>query len=185
MFDAYGQFQASTVAPSGSPRRHDPGVRAFVHGVTVFQSLYWRGQLRWAWGQLTRRSHRLLDLDDVRRYETVESMHEVGCQTVAVRQIRGSECRVCDFDDAFLPREPGMAQRWAGIYAARLSGVPMPAVSLIQVGAVYYVRDGHHRISVARMLGEEFIEAHVLVWEIIEQPAIVPALAPALSALMS
>ena len=35
----------------------------------------------------------------------------------------------------------------------------LPAISVVQVGDTYYVRDGHHRVSVARLLGEEYIEA--------------------------
>lgn len=42
----------------------------------------------------------------------------------------------------------------------------MPAVELIKVGDVYVVRDGHHRISVARALGEGFVDAHVTAWEL-------------------
>jgi hypothetical protein len=37
---------------------------------------------------------------------------------------------------------------------------------LIQVGPTYYVRDGHHRVSVARMMGQEEIDAEVTVWKI-------------------
>jgi hypothetical protein len=42
---------------------------------------------------------------------------------------------------------------------------PLPPVELIQVGDVYFVRDGHHRISVARMMGQDSIDAEVTVWE--------------------
>ncbi len=182
MFNAYGQFQASTVAPGGGHRRYDPGADALGRGVTIFHNLHWRAQLKWVWGKLTRRSYRLLDLDDVRRNETVESMYEAGCHTVALKQVRGSECRVCDFDDEFLPMDSSTGQRWAGIYAARLAGVTMPAVSLIQVGDAYYVRDGHHRISVARQLGEEYIEANVQVWQIKGQTVSAPAMSHALLA---
>ena len=52
--------------------------------------------------------------------------------------------------------------RWLSIAVARLNGQAMPAVELIKVGAAYAVRDGHHRISVARALGESFIEAEVV-----------------------
>jgi hypothetical protein len=52
------------------------------------------------------------------------------------------------------------------IAVARLNGQAMPAVELIKVGGVYAVRDGHHRISVAQALGEEFIDAQVTAWEL-------------------
>lgn len=183
MFEAYGQYQASSIAPSGDPRRYDPGLGAISRAVTVFHNLQWRAQLKRVFGRLVGRSYRLLDLDDVRRNETIESMSEAGCQTVEVRKIRGSECRAGDFDNAFLPVKQATAQRWAAIYAARLCGQGLPAVSLVQVGDIYYVRDGHHRISVARLLGEEFIEANVQVWQIKGQPATAPAMGAMLPAM--
>jgi hypothetical protein len=42
----------------------------------------------------------------------------------------------------------------------------LPPVVLVQVGDVYFVRDGHHRISVARALGQLDIEAEVTVWHL-------------------
>jgi hypothetical protein len=45
----------------------------------------------------------------------------------------------------------------------RLEGRPLPPVELIQVGDSYFVRDGHHRISVARAFGQTAIDAQVTV----------------------
>jgi len=45
-------------------------------------------------------------------------------------------------------------------------GTPLPPVELVQVGDVYFVRDGHHRISVARTVGQRDIEAEVTVWHV-------------------
>ena len=42
-----------------------------------------------------------------------------------------------------------------------------PALDLIKVGDAYAVRDGHHCISVARALGEDYIDAHVTAWELL------------------
>ncbi len=176
MFDSYGQFQASSIAPSGGRQRYDPGIEAVGRAVSLFHSVHWRAQLKRAWAKLVRRPHALLDLDEVRKTATVESMYEAGCQTVEVRKIRGSECRVTDFDDAFLPLKSSAQQRWAGVYAARVCGQSLPAISLVQVGDTYYVRDGHHRVSVARMLGEEFMEAHVQVWQLKGERVPAPAM---------
>jgi hypothetical protein len=41
---------------------------------------------------------------------------------------------------------------------------------LIQVGDDYFVRDGHHRISVARAFGREQIDAEVIVWDLGPRP---------------
>jgi hypothetical protein len=127
--------------------------------------------------RVTGRSRGLLDLAVVRQAKTVQGIHERGCVTVEVSRILGSECRVCDFDSEFLPLSESGAHRWAGIYAARLCGTGLPAISLVQVSDAYFVRDGHHRVSVARVLGEQFIEANVQVWEVEGETAAAPAMA--------
>jgi len=101
---------------------------------------------------------------------TVRGSYAVGICAVPVRQIRGSESRSDDFDADFRPRQTRTQGRWLSIATARLMGVTLPPVELLQVHDVYYVRDGHHRISVARAMGQEYIEAEVLVWELGAQP---------------
>jgi len=65
-----------------------------------------------------------------------------------------------------MERKDRCAILWMGIAMARQQGIAMPAVQLIQVGDLYFVRDGHHRMSVARALGEAYVEAEVTVWEV-------------------
>ncbi len=48
------------------------------------------------------------------------------------------------------------------IAIARLTGETLPPVDLVKVGDFYFVRDGHHRISVARALGQQFVDAIVV-----------------------
>ncbi len=88
--------------------------------------------------------------------------HDAGLQTVPTRKILGSENRVQDFDAQFHPVQSRTRERWLSIAEARLMGAGLPAIELIELGGIYYVRDGHHRLSVARALGEEYIEAHVI-----------------------
>ena len=47
----------------------------------------------------------------------------------------------------------------------------MPPVALIQVGDCYFVRDGHHRISVAKALGQKAIDATVEIWQVCGTPS--------------
>jgi hypothetical protein len=84
--------------------------------------------------------------------------------------IQRSEFRSEDFDADFRPLQKRTRGRWLSIATAWLMRVAMPPVELIQVRDVYYVRDGHRRISVARAMGQEYIEAGVIVWEMGEQP---------------
>ena len=79
--------------------------------------------------------------------------------------IRGTEGRAQGFDDQFNPLSDQTRQRWQRVAIALDEGVPLPPVQLIQVGGTYYVRDGHHRISVNRAMGLEVIEAEVTVWQ--------------------
>ncbi len=115
------------------------------------------------WSTLTRRSRCLLALDELEA--TFGAQRDAGVQMVAIRQIRGTESRSSDFDRDFNPLHEHTRRRWLNVAAARRRGKALPPVKLIQVGAVYFVRDGHHRVSVARALGQRSIEARVVVWE--------------------
>jgi hypothetical protein len=115
------------------------------------------------WSALSGHSYHLDELAKVQAARTLFNGHDEGLQTVPIHQIRGSENRCRDFDAWFHPLQSRTRERWLHIAAARLRGATLPPVELIQVGNSYFVRDGHHRISVARALGEEFIEAQVTV----------------------
>ncbi len=120
------------------------------------RSQAWRERIR---SKLLGSPHYLLKLDT-----TARPACDAGLQTISIREIRGSENRSSDFDAQFHPLESRTRGRWVSIAAARLIGATLPPIELIQLGDTYYVRDGHHRLSVARALGEEYIEAHVLTW---------------------
>jgi hypothetical protein len=53
-------------------------------------------------------------------------------------------------------------ERWLRIKRAQLDDRGLPPVELTKVGEIYFVRDGHHRISVARQAGQREIDAHVV-----------------------
>lgn len=97
--------------------------------------------------------------------EAPTARREAGIQTVALQQIVGSEGRSNDFDAQFRPLQSHNAERWIGIAVALSTGVVLPPVELIQIGSEYFVRDGHHRISVAASRGQATIEAKVTVWQ--------------------
>lgn len=121
-----------------------------------------RGQL---WSGLTGRTRGLLSLGEVAQACTGQARCSGGTRTVAIAQICGSENRAADFDHDFNPLQDHTRDRWLGIAAARLQGRSLPPVALIQVGEQFFVRDGHHRISVALALGQKDIEATVEVWQ--------------------
>jgi hypothetical protein len=82
-------------------------------------------------------------------------------QTVLVDQIAGSLNRYHEFDRVFLPASDKLATRWQNVNRAFYQDISLPPVVLYKVGQVYFVVDGHHRVSVAREQGQIYIEAEV------------------------
>jgi hypothetical protein len=115
---------------------------------------------------IARRSMKLSSLQDLHQGYQVEGGYHAGVRPVPINKIVGSEGRSEDFDALFRPLGNHNRHRWQRVAEARQKGISLPPVELIQVGDVYYVRDGHHRISVARMLGQEHIDAEVQVLKV-------------------
>ncbi len=112
---------------------------------------------------LARRPNELLSFDAVRSSLPIYGQSYRGVQEVAVAQIVGTTSnRYVDFDRAFLPSQARTKTRWKKIDELRLRDVNLPPIQLYQVGTLYFVRDGHHRVSVARQMGQEFIDAEVI-----------------------
>ncbi len=88
---------------------------------------------------------------------------DMGIRPVELTRITGSEGRSRDFDRDFRPMASHLRDRWVSVAEAWLKGVVLPPIELIAVGQHFVVRDGHHRISVARALGLTVLEAHVTV----------------------
>ncbi len=117
---------------------------------------------------ITGRSASLPAIGELTRGKAVYNQRHQGSKLVRIADIQASENRSGDFDRNFNPLETHTKSRWLSIAVARLNSQAMPAVELIKVGEVYAVRDGHHRISVARALGEDYIDAHVTTWELVD-----------------
>jgi hypothetical protein len=103
----------------------------------------------------------LLSYDAVKEKLRIGGPIYRGVRTVRVKQIVGSLNRYHDFDRAFLPKQDKSAQRWQSVDTAFYREISLPPVVLYKVGDVYFVVDGHHRVSVAREKGQEFIDAEV------------------------
>jgi len=107
------------------------------------------------------RAATLLSYDDVKEKLHIGGPIYRGIKTIRVDQIVGSLNRYHEFDRAFLPKEDQLANRWQSVDRAFYREINLPPVVLYKVGEVYFVVDGHHRVSVAREQGQEFIEAEV------------------------
>ncbi|MGD8624380.1 MAG: hypothetical protein PVJ34_07585 [Anaerolineae bacterium] len=146
--------------------QRDTQQRPVQSALHLFDRACTRGWLHRLWSALTRRSNRLLDLDDVKMTCEIHNRCYAGIQAVSLDQIRGSEGRCRDFDAAFHPRQNHNKGRWLNVAIARQTGTSLPPVALVQIEDVYFVTDGHHRISVARALGQKCIEAEVVIWQV-------------------
>lgn len=115
---------------------------------------------------LRRHAWRLVDLNVITPNQ-VHGLCYAGIQSVAISQICGSMGRTGDSTRRSLhPLDDRLRSRWTSIAMARSQYIALPPVSLVQVGNLYFVEDGHHRISVARALGESAIDAEVTVWDV-------------------
>jgi hypothetical protein len=104
---------------------------------------------------------RLLSYDDVKEKLRIGGPMYRGVKTIRVDQVAGSLNRYHEFDRAFLPKADQLSSRWQKVDRAFYEDIHLPPVVLYKVGEVYFVVDGHHRVSVAREQGQEFIEAEV------------------------
>lgn len=97
----------------------------------------------------------------------------VGVKVIPLDHILGSVDKVRDFDPHFRPTSGRSRARWERIAEAVRRGETLPPIDVYQVGDHYFVRDGHHRVSVMRALGEKLIEADVTrVRTVVEADAI-------------
>jgi hypothetical protein len=103
----------------------------------------------------------LFCFEDLRKMPGTVGRVYRGTRTVPVEQIGGSVGRCSDFDRDFMPAKASVQERWKRIDRAFHRGEELPAVSLYKIGGFYFVLDGHHRISVARYHGVEWIDAEV------------------------
>ena len=98
--------------------------------------------------------------------EVVGALGQVGSQslglkTIPLDSIVGSVDRHREFDRSFHPASSQVRSRWERIAEARRRGEPMPPIDVIRIGDAHFVRDGHHRVSVAKAQGDDVIDAYV------------------------
>ncbi len=94
----------------------------------------------------------------------------LGIQMIPVEQIVGSVDKVRDFDPKFRPRSGRSRQRWERIAEAVRRVESLPPIDVYRVGDMYFVRDGHHRVSVYRSLELRTIEADVRLVRTVVEP---------------
>ncbi len=104
----------------------------------------------------------LLSFDDVVQKLRLRNTVNKGLQDVPLKQIAGSCGRYTDFTRTFTPRRAGRdKERWRQIFTLATTGRGFPPIEVYKIDQVYFVRDGNHRVSVARKLGWKTIQAYV------------------------
>ncbi len=126
-----------------------------------FQRARFKAFMNRVWGALSGRPATLLSYDEIKEKLHVGGPIYRGVRTVRVDQIAGSLNRYHEFDRVFLPMSDQLAARWTSVNRAFYQEISLPPVVLYKVGQVYFVVDGHHRVSVAREQGQIYIEAEV------------------------
>ncbi len=119
---------------------------------------FWRSFFTWFNGK----ENRLLPFDEVRRLLPFQGQHYLGMRQVPVEKIIGSVGRYQDFDRAFLPRRSELGSRWVSIDMAHHLDIILPPIEVYKIGEAYFVKDGNHRVSVARERGQTEIDAYVI-----------------------
>jgi len=114
---------------------------------------------------VARKKSRLLSFDEVKEKLELWHVKEKGLQSVPINSIIGSQGRYRNFTRNFLPLEENLRTRWKQVEAAVSSGRDLPPVQLYKVCNAYFVKDGHHRISVAKTKNKRTIEAQIFEYE--------------------
>jgi hypothetical protein len=150
--------------PNGGSSRN-----AYAHqyntALSKFKSVLLLGKISRLKKRITHCPAWLFDLNALKPDLSLRGSFYAGIQVVSIRSIIGSEGKTTDFDMGFHPIKETSRERWVNMAMAYLSRLPLPPVQLFQVGHAYFVRDGHHRISVSRAFGQTSIDAEVINWQ--------------------
>jgi uncharacterized membrane protein YgaE (UPF0421/DUF939 family) len=143
-------------------RSEPSGLSLAVEGGMEFEEDLRQARMRGMTGLLTRQPRTVPLLVDVVEAAGVRSESDLGVRDIPLAQVRGSERQSLDFDVSFLPRRRHVRRRWVRTYTEMEEGRPVAPIDVYRVCDAYFVKHGHHRVSVARRLGWERIRAHVV-----------------------
>jgi hypothetical protein len=85
----------------------------------------------------------------------------LGVRTIRLDTVVGTVEETRDFDRRFRPASGRDRERWERLDLAERGGVVIPPIEVYRVGGLHFVKDGHHRVSVARATGQQMIDADV------------------------
>jgi hypothetical protein len=103
----------------------------------------------------------ILLLEEVTRALGRVGQRHLGLQVIPLATIVGTVDRARQYDRQFRPTGDQERDRWERVAAAMRRGQSLPPIDVYRVGELHFVRDGHHRVSAARALGRDTIDAYV------------------------
>lgn len=124
-----------------------------------FQKLRRHATLRGLVNRLTKRPLTLCPFQTPKGYSLLKSAKRL--QEVCLDDVSGSVGRAQSYTGDFLPRQSVDEERWARVRLAVDSDMGVPPIELLELNGVYYVEDGHHRVSVFKYLKVRSVEAYV------------------------
>ena len=146
-------------------RRHMSDDQSFqvnrIEGLNKFNSAHQKAFWKEIFSHLRGKPVELLSFEDVRTRLRLHEESYRGLQDIPLDKIAGSVGRYREFTRDFLPKTKEMRERWSRVYAVANGLQGYPPIEVYKIGEVYFVRDGNHRVSVARQLDSKTIEAHV------------------------
>ena len=151
-------------------------IDSFAKAVFDFQNARRKADMQDLLALLTGRSTELLSYEEVRtKLHAIEgSRREL--QDIPIESIVGSVGRYTDFNKNFLPLHESDKERWSRVMIEATGSMGLPPIEVYQIGEVYFVLDGNHRVSVAKELGATHIQAYVT--EVKTKISVTPDLSP-------
>jgi len=135
--------------------------RSFTQAVLDFRRARSQANRERLRARLRGESADLLSYEQVRQMLKGKTGSAVGLKEIPLDAIVGSAGRYADFTRSFLPLQDTDEARWARVQLQNLGLDGLPPIEAYQIGDAYFVRDGNHRVSVARQLGASHIQAYV------------------------
>jgi hypothetical protein len=139
-----------------------PGSRLGKLVAADFSSAQHRAFLNSLSALLSGNDNYLLDFGQVQRSLRLHEQAYLGLRSVEVAKILGCVNRCQDFDRSFSPIRASLSERWKRVNRAYYQSTDLPPPVLLKLGDIYFVYDGHNRVSVARSHGVEYLEAEVV-----------------------
>jgi hypothetical protein len=103
----------------------------------------------------------ILPFDEVVGALGLRGERSLGLQTIRLDSVVGTVDSTRDFDRRFRPTSGRVRERWERLALAQRRGESIPPIDVYRIGELHFVKDGHHRVSIALATGQTTIDAYV------------------------